>query len=117
MSVMQIRCDCCGEIIETGHHKLTLQCELHPAISSRDSATSDPAIDLCKPCFDDLHEWFAQSWSSTMPEDDMRRSTSLPAKTESSSRRFLSIRSLKIGVEKDRIRSKSPWRADGLNDR
>ena len=68
MSVMQIRCDCCGEIIETGHHKLTLKCELRPAISSRDSATSDPAIDLCKPCFDDLHEWFAESWSSTIPE-------------------------------------------------
>jgi len=66
MSVMQIRCDCCGEIIETGHHKLTLQCELSPAISSRDSATSDPAIDLCKPCFDDLHEWLAESWSSTI---------------------------------------------------
>ena len=88
MSVMQIRCDCCGEIIETGHHKLTLQCKLRPAISSRDSATSDPAIDLCKPCFDDLHEWFAESWSSTIPEDVMRRSTSLPAETESSSRRF-----------------------------
>ncbi|MGA2706519.1 MAG: hypothetical protein ABSH35_36355 [Isosphaeraceae bacterium] len=66
MSVMQIRCDCCGEIIETGHHKLTLQCELSPAISSRDSATSDPAIVVCKPCFDDLHEWFAESWSSTI---------------------------------------------------
>ena len=60
MSVMQIRCDRCGEIIETGHHKLTLQCEPRPAIWSRDSATSDPAIDLCKPCFDDLHEWFAE---------------------------------------------------------
>ena len=65
MSVMQIRCDCCGETIETGHHKLTLQCEPRPAISSRDSATSDPAINLCKPCFDELHEWFAESWSTS----------------------------------------------------
>ena len=61
MTVMQIRCDRCGEIIETGRHKLTLQCEPRPASSSRDSATSDPAIDLCKPCFDDLHQWFAES--------------------------------------------------------
>ena len=60
MTVMQIRCDGCGEIIKTGRHKLTLQCEPRPAISSRDSATSDPAINLCKPCFDDLHEWFAE---------------------------------------------------------
>ena len=60
MTVMQIRCDGCGEIIKTGRHKLTLQCEPRPTISSRDSATSDPAINLCKPCFDDLHEWFAE---------------------------------------------------------
>jgi len=56
MTVMQIRCDRCGEISETGRHKLTLQCEPRPASSSRDSATSDPAIDPCKPCFDDLHQ-------------------------------------------------------------
>jgi hypothetical protein len=61
MTVIQIRCDRCGEIIETGRHKLTLQCEPRPESSSRDSATSDPAIDLCKPCFDDLHQWFAES--------------------------------------------------------
>ena len=61
MTVMQIRCDRCGEIIETGRHKLTLQCEPRPASSSRNSATSDPAIDLCIPCFDDLHQWFAES--------------------------------------------------------
>jgi len=61
MTVMQIRCDRCGEIIETGRHKLTLQCEPRPASSWRDSATSDPAIDLCKPCFDDLHQWFEES--------------------------------------------------------
>jgi len=65
MTVMQIRCDRCGEIIETGRHKLTLQCEPRPAISSRDSATSDPGINLCKPCFDELHEWFAESWSTS----------------------------------------------------
>ena len=61
MTVMQIRCDRCGEISETGRHKLTLQCEPRSAISSRDFATSDPTINLCKPCFDDLHEWFAEA--------------------------------------------------------
>ena len=32
-----------------------------PEIGPPNTATSDPAIDLCKPCFDDLHEWFVES--------------------------------------------------------
>jgi len=61
MTVMQIHCDRCGEIIETDRHKLSLECGPRPASGPRNPATSDPAIDLCKPCFDDLHEWFVES--------------------------------------------------------
>ena len=62
---MQIRCDRCGEIIETDRQEITLQCGPGPASWPRDLATSDPAIDLCKPCFDDLYEWFVESYSSS----------------------------------------------------
>ena len=61
MTVMQIHCDCCGKIIETDRHELTLQCGPRLEIGPPNTATSDPAIDLCKPCFDDLHEWFVES--------------------------------------------------------
>ena len=68
MTVMQIRCDRCGKSMETERHEIPLQWRPRPASLPRDSATSDPAINLCEPCFDDLHEWFDGS-DKLIPDD------------------------------------------------
>lgn len=61
MTAMQVHCDRCGENIETDCQQIPLQCGPRPASWPRDPATSDPAIVLCKPCFDELCEWFVES--------------------------------------------------------